>query len=482
MINKICKILVSLTIILGVCSCEKDSNSGNNEVREFIVAFKEQSILYKDINGSVEIPLVFSHIAQQSGSVEVLVVPTDVELGVEFQTIPEPNSSFRLNLPFEKGDSSVGFVFENLLEKNEITDGTVQFKIEKINYQAAEPVIRGFDILYVSNNASMGGVIAPDLGGPNEKNQVYVSLADKATYVVERDSWDLAFYNQDDFVVKLNSSIYMAAKKLAFTDITQPLSTSLIEELKQSVKIGTFDPYNIAYIDDPSGNLSKTAIAKISENDNENFVYFLNMGSEPGSNVGVVAGSVNVAGKARGWKKIRILKRGDDYLLQWADLQSSTYEQKLLKKDSSYNFNFFSFNTNNLTQVEPTAHKWDMNFTVFTNTIDQRGESKGSYGFSDFILNNRYGGVSAYMVTIADGDKNYYKDFELSQVDPGKFSFDLRTIGGTWRDVTSDKILFKNIFYVLKDAEGNYYKFRMLSFTDDKGNRGYPRFEYSLLQ
>lgn len=482
MIDKFCRIVLVVLVMLGMQSCEKDSNSGNNEQREFVIAFKEQSLLYKDIHGSVQIPLLFSHVAQQEGSVEVVMSSVDLTLGLDFDVLPKPDADLRLILPFKKGDKSVEISFDNLLSDSSLVDGSVQFKIDKINYTAALPIIRGFDVLYISNDASMGGVMSPDVGGPNEKNQVYVNLASKASYVVERDSWDLAFYNQDEFVVKLNSSIYMAAKKLSFTDITQNIEASILADLKQTVKIGTFDPYNIAFIDDPSGDLNKTAIAKISEKDSENFVYFLNLGNEPGSNQGVVAGSVNVAGKARGWKKIRILKRGQDYLLQWADVESSVYQEKLIKKNTNYNFEFFSFNTLNLTQVEPTASNWDMNFTVFTNTIEQRGESQGSYGFSDFIINNRYAGVSAYMVTMPEGDKNYYKNFDLSQVQNNKFSLDLRTIGGSWRDVAGDKVLYRNIFYVLKDANGNFYKFRMLSFTDEKGNRGYPKFEFNLLR
>ncbi|RYF54563.1 MAG: hypothetical protein EOO39_39185, partial [Cytophagaceae bacterium] len=37
-------------------------------------------------------------------------------------------------------------------------------------------------------------------------------------------------------------------------------------------------------------------------------------------------------------------------------------------------------------------------------------------------------------------------------------------------------------FYVLKDLDGNYYKIRMLGFLNPSGMRGYPKFEYKLLQ
>lgn len=34
--------------------------------------------------------------------------------------------------------------------------------------------------------------------------------------------------------------------------------------------------------------------------------------------------------------------------------------------------------------VEPTKTEWDLNFTVFTNEIS----GYGSYGYSDYVVNN----------------------------------------------------------------------------------------------
>ena len=54
-------------------------------------------------------------------------------------------------------------------------------------------------------------------------------------------------------------------------------------------------------------------------------------------------------------------------------------------------------------------------------------------------------------------------------------------IGSSWRNVFTGTII-ANTYYVLKDANNNYYKIRFLDLVNDSGERGYPRFEYKLLQ
>ncbi|WP_304038343.1 HmuY family protein, partial [Mesonia mobilis] len=41
--------------------------------------------------------------------------------------------------------------------------------------------------------------------------------------------------------------------------------------------------------------------------------------------------------------------------------------------------------------------------------------------------------------------------------------------------------IFNNIFYVIEDPEGNLYKLRFTAMMNQNGVRGYPSFEYSLL-
>lgn len=475
------KLVVAIVALVFFSSCEKDSNNGNSDTREFIVAFEDPSIPYREIQTTREVDLVFSEIAQGDGSIEIQIIPSKAVYGHDFATRPQA-VEHKMIVPITKGTKSSSFTFENLIYPYDRMDKTIQFNIVKVNYEVKAPKIQGFNVMMISFDTSLGGILAPNVGGPTQPNQVYVDLGGKAMYEVKRTSWDLAFDSGTEFRVRLNGSVYMAAGQIkGVTSIDDVRDDNTIRDMKNLVKIGTFDPANLEYIDDPSGDPTETAIKAISDVDSNNKVYLVNMGFEPGEG-NVAPGSVEVTGKERGWKKIRILKREGGYLLQYADINDTTHQEVKIAKTPGFNFTFYSFNTYSIVNVEPSKTKWDINFTVFTNKVDQGGDPKGSYGYSDFILQNRYGGVKAYKVTIPKGDSNFYKGYNLQSVEENKLSDDFTTIGGTWREVANSKILYKDVFYVIKDAKGQFYKMRMLDFFNEKGDRGYPKFEYALLR
>src|SRR5690606_29426183 len=162
------------------------------------------------------------------------------------------------------------------------------------------------------------------------------------------------------------------------------------------------------------------AIDEISLDDAENKVYLVNLGYEVGTET-PVPGSVAIAGDARGWKKIRVLRSGDSYVLQYANLNDTSHQEVTINKTPGYNATFFSFNTNTVVNVEPEADRWDLNFTVFTNII----EGSGSYAFSDGVLHNRKGGFTAYSVNTA---QYAYDSFSASNVVENNFKEDHRAI------------------------------------------------------
>lgn len=325
-----------------------------------------------------------------------------------------------------------------------------------------------------------GAAIAPEVGGPNEPNQVYIDLSTNTTSSVKRDSWELGFYAGSDFRVTLNGSIYMAAGQLSETDIDAVTSTSAeVKELQPKVAVGTFDAANTAYVDAPDGTITTTAIAEISSTDANNKVYLLNLGDEIGTEA-PTTGSVDISDDSKGWKKIRILKSGNDYVLQYADLDATTHKEVTISKSTTHNFTFFSFNTESEVTVTPEKTNWDLNFTVFTNEIP----GYGSYGYSDFVVNNSKDDAKVYMVDTAV-DSFTYDSFSLTDVNNSMFTNDQRSIGSSWRNgggPGSLPSLKENVFYIVNDTDGNLYKLQFLALTNENGERGYPKFIYSLLQ
>jgi len=454
-------------MLFGVNSCQTDDSIAQ---QPFVIAFEKQSYDFSKIPDVQEIRLVFSEEAKANGSVVVRVTPTDAAYGVDFSTIPAAQNN-NVEIPFQAGQKTISFVFKNHIFPFDSDTKAIALEVIEINY-TSETSIQGYTQSVISFERSIGAVLLPEVGGPNQGNQVFVDLSTEEITKGRRDSWDLGFHGGDASRVTINGSLYMAVKQLDATDI-DAVTLASVQQYQSSVAVGTFDPVNENYIDHPNGHLDQTAIAEVSDGPENNKVYLVNMGYEVGSTMPPV-GSVAVAGNPRGWKKIRILKEGDGYLLQYADLSSATHEEVAISKNAAYNFTFFSLATKSVVAVEPEKTKWDLCFTVFTNTID----GAGSYGYSDFVLSNLKAGVKLYRVSTS---VKAFADYKFSDVDEASFVNDQRVIGADWRDVFTGGA-FTDRYYVLKDIDNNFYKIRMLGFLNDSGVRGYPKFEYQLLQ
>ena len=326
---------------------------------------------------------------------------------------------------------------------------------------------------------SDGGIFGTDenpigLGGPNQQNQVYVNLSEAAAVPVARESWDLGFYSGNDFRVVINGSLLMAVKQMETTDITVRQSED------PSVAVGTFQVENLEYVDNPDGSLSGTAFGTIAGSEAQAKVYIVNMGYHVPTTA-PAKGSVNTAGDARGWKKVKIWHEGESYKIQYADLDATEYTEVSIAKTPGYNHTFFSLTTGGVVNAEPEAAKWDMNFTTFTNEVfDGDGASAGAYFYSDFIVINSKAGVTALKV---EGDVVAYEAFTLETLNTGSYQFssDQRAIGADWRSVVPAVEVFDNVFFVLKDGAGNIYKIRFISMLNTDGERGFPLFQYKLL-
>jgi hypothetical protein len=332
---------------------------------------------------------------------------------------------------------------------------------------------------------SVGAILQPTVGGANQPNQVYLDLSTGKSESINREAWDFGFSTGSDFRVVINGSLKMAVKKLATSDIT----LSQVSDATVAVGAGT-NPSSNGYVDNPTGVLTGagagigTAIAEVSATDADNKVYLVNLGFAVSTAIPNV-GSAIVDGDSRGWKKVRILRSGNGYKIQYADLTSTTFTEKTISKDAAFNFSFFSLTSGNIVTVEPEKAKWDLNFTVFTNYFNSGGTDV-TYGYADFITSNAKGGTQVYQVLVADGGS--YADFTKIKVVEASFAVsatDQRIIGSSWRSgggPGSLPSIKTDRFYVVKDASGNYYKVKFLAMTNDAGVRGYSTLEYAILK
>lgn len=448
-----------------LASCSKDPVF---EQQPFVVAFKETSGKLLAIENEKKIELIYSEATKEESFIRIKITTENALYGRDFITIPEASGD-EITLPIAVNETENSF---QIVELNDAFTDVMKITFSIHDIEIINANIQGNISHELSDSAYLGGTFSPTVGGPNEPNQVYIDLSSNKETVVQRDTWDLGFYSGDQFRVVINGSLYMATSALATTDINS-VNTTTVASLQPIVAVGTFNPNNASFIDAPNGDILQTAIDEISEDNSQNPVYLVNLGASIG-NTQPVLGSVAIAGDLRGWKKIRILRNNHSYTLQYADLDDTTYNEISITKDGDFNFTFFSFNTAQIVNVEPQKTQWDLCFTVFTNILD----GAGSYGFSDFIVHNRKGGVTAY--ELVDYSISY-QNFTALDIDDTLLQESQIVIGSNWRDVFNGTAN-ANSYYILKDPNGIYYKIRFLDLLNESGQRGFPRFEYTLLQ
>ncbi|RYY10244.1 MAG: hypothetical protein EOO04_37185, partial [Chitinophagaceae bacterium] len=370
-------ILFSLAFILisliAFQSCTKrDAPLSDNEVK---FETNQQGIGVND--NTINIRLKLSRATDRDITVLLTMQPTaGVEYGTDFTTLPAAsNDTIRLNI---LSGNSEGIVALNK------TPGALFYDNDKLVFRiisSTSPVIIGslnqFTLSF-TEIISTGGTITADGGGATYGNKVFFDLSANSQADVLRTSWDLGFYSGADWKVILNSSSAMMARQIDKNDLTQVTATDTLG-FSSEVFFSQVAPMTTAlpYIDYPDGDLSRTAIADVSANDADNKVYIINRGL-----------GIGVPAPQRGWKKVRILRSATGgYLLQHADIASSTFTTVEIGKNTAYNFNYASFE-NGLISVEPEKDKWDIAWTYFSN-VTNFGGGEVPYLFQDFIIQNR---------------------------------------------------------------------------------------------
>jgi hypothetical protein len=335
-----------------------------------------------------------------------------------------------------------------------------------------------------------GALVDISVGGGAQPNQVWFDLSENERVVTKRTDWDLAFYSGSSFKVILNSSIMMAAAKIPNATNIDDVTAGSVASLQPQVQVANFNPYNEIYIDNVKGNFPSgyTAIEEVKAEEAENGIYLVNMGKDiyKGS---VPVGSIITSGDTRGWMKIQVVRTSTGYKVKYAELDATSHKVLAVNKNSTYNYSFVSLKNNKEVLIQPEKKRWDLCFTVFTNTI----VGAGSYVYGDFVTHNNIGGVGAYEVILTGSASGIeaYNNFKSSDIDQSKFIFnDHRIIGSNWRNPVGVNGLevYGDRFYVIKDSEGYYFKLRftrLTKITTDQlgiaGERGYPSFEFKPL-
>jgi hypothetical protein len=309
--------------------------------------------------------------------------------------------------------------------------------------------------------------------GSSAGKSVYLDLSTNTMTGVTRAGWDLAFYGGNEFRVALNHTTSAGAKVLTQNDLNAVGAADTIG-LTLAVNQSTPAPSDFAYFDDINGSVTGTVIPEVSANAADNKVIIINRGT---------GGTA-----ARPWMKIRVLRNANGgYTLQYARITATTFQTLQVEKDNSYHYKQVSFETGSLADQQPEKAKWDLvwSYSQFQTNFG----SMVPYNFSDLIAVNHLSNVQvkekiyADAATAAAAYTVFNKDsvnLVANAVVTGRW-----TIGSNWRSTTPPTPVgaYPNRFYIIKDAQGNYYKLKCLSMGagTDGGTRGKPRFQYDLI-
>jgi hypothetical protein len=477
--NSIFKSALSAIVIGGLLfftACKEDPELPDNAV-----AFESDQLGISPDESELEIVVRLSRATTESGEVVLDVEENGLVYGSTYTTDPAAEANL-ITIPVAAGSTEVSFTVS---------------KVATVGYDGSESLV--FTILEVPEalvigeqqqlTLSFGEILATagqmeiNGGGATYGNKVFIDLSRNRQTAIARTSWDLGFYSGDDFRVILNSSNGMMAYALDKTDLTTVTNadTAVLRNrlsyeavfaainVPPGSPVPTWTAQAVAWLDDPTGDLTKTAIANVSATATENKVYVINRGNGVGS-----------PALALGWKKIRVVRNGNGYTLQHADINSTTFSEIQITKNGAYEFNYVSFVSGAAT-VEPARTSWDIAWTHFGNTTNF-GSGPVPYYFPDVVLQNRVGVEAVQILATTEITYENFSEANLTTLDFGiqnqlKIGTNWRASGGPSGGAT----LRTDRFYIIKDADGNYYKLKFTAITTG-GERGRPQFEYALVK
>ncbi len=451
-------LLLSLTALVPACK-DDDPPLPDNTVQ-----FEASEVGFTSSQTELEVKVNLDRTVAAATNVTVELAPTGVAYGTHFTTAPAAtNNTLTLTVPANTKTTS----FKVTKAANIVLNGseTIDFTIKSVGTglvvgQTAKEKLKFSSIISSGSALKLNG----GTGGSSALNSVFVDFSSNSQTAIARNSWELGFFGGSDFRVIINATTGAAVKALTKTDLAQVTAAdtvALANTLILGQGQGTFD-----IIDNVDGDLSKTAIKEISATDANNPVYILNPGA---SGTG-----------QKPWYKIRILRKGTGYTVQYARITETTFKTLDVAKDGNVNFSYVSLPQGKVVAGEPAKASWDIVWGLTT----YKATETIPYPYADFVQINSLAGVQAAEILTSTGSYDAYAE---SNVATTPFKSDRNLIGGNWRTSAGPNGTPAGVktdrFYVIKDASGNVYKLKFINYTStDGGERGYPNIEYKLVK
>lgn len=411
---------------------------------------------------SAELSLTFSRAAPGGGTVVLKIAAADLTYGQEADFYSDPEAeNYLVSLPYEAGDEELKLTIYAGSSLNIQQDKSITVSVEELDSHMTVGNHDKAAVIFSENFVATGGTIELNAGGENFKHQAYFDFSKLKQTVVDKYSWDLGFYNKSgEYRVVLNSGAYTMARPIGKSDLTLVTAADTLNfNYEMRIPPANFDPGigAIAWVDTPDGNLETTAFGTIHEDNADNKVYIIKRDGD------------------RNWKKVRVIKNSEKYVLEYADVNAISFETLEIPKDDTYNFSFVDLDKA-IVLVEPAKESWDIMYGTFTESLNLGGPGMDiPYGYKDFIISNR-NDTKVAMVLNADIP---YEDFALGDIEALEFDAAIDALGQNWRSgggPSSGPALYDDRYFVIEDAESNSYKLKFTRLTSTSGERGYPEF------
>ena len=292
---------------------------------------------------------------------------------------------------------------------------------------------------------------------PKYINQIFYSFENnKVMKFNEYDVWDLAFrcFGENGFHILLNGAKFMEAADMGEVSF-ESVTSSKDAPFEYDSSNADYDNYAIGkWWNEESGKI----ISK-------NHVYIVNRGN-------------NIANKKVGYVKMMITGyENNEYTIKFANLDGSNEYTVKIPRNDEYNFIYFNFSDGGkVLELEPKSNEWDIMFGKYIAFLTY-DLGVLPYSVTGVLINHRY--CSAASDTSMVFNNITFKDIENFQ-----FSSRPDYIGHEWKtfNLSGESYAAKpEINYFLKDFNGFYWKFHFIDFYNDKGERGYPKFELKKL-
>ena len=255
-----------------------------------------------------------------------------------------------------------------------------------------------------------------------------------------KTEWDLGFESSNQgYHVILNSSTYS--------------SLSYIENISFNDNI---DPTGLIWSwDNPNGDLDSSAFG---DSRNVSGFYVFDRGFD-------------LNGTPRGFKKILIDSITNEfYQISFSNLDNSDYNSFKLYKDPSVNFTCFSFESNQIVDIEPSYNDWDLLFSQYTHLYNDTTTPA-------YLVT----GVCSNLDVLVAKDTSYeFNEINYSMINEFSFNDDRDAIGFDWKEYNFNAgsyTINSNTNYIIMDKQQKYFKLRFIDFYNSDGDKGYPTFE-----